>query len=242
MSGHSKWNSIKHQKAATDAKKGAVFTRMAKNVTLAAKQGGGDPETNFKLRMAIDQAKTFNVPKDNIERAIKRGIGEAGEDQLQEVLYEGYGPGGVAIIISVVTDNTNRAVSDIRHALTKHNGSLAESGSVVWNFELKGVVRVNSGEIDKDVIELTAIDAGAHDIINEEEMIMITTDPKNLQTLKQAIDKQKATIEFADIEYVPKNTVNIDTPTKKKLNALTNSLEELEDVQDYYTNDAELSI
>jgi YebC/PmpR family DNA-binding regulatory protein len=174
MSGHSKWNSIKHQKAAADAKKGAVFTRIARNVTLAAREGGEDPETNFKLRMAIDQAKAFNVPKDNIERAIKRGTGEGDEGQLQEITYEAYGPGGVAIIIKVVTDNTNRALSDLRHVLTKYGGSLGESGSAMWNFDPKG--------------------------------------------------------------FRPKNTIELDESNKKKLDNLTHALDELEDINDFYTN------
>ncbi|MAG29034.1 YebC/PmpR family DNA-binding transcriptional regulator [bacterium] len=178
MSGHSKWSSIKHKKAATDAKKGAVFTRMANNIALAAREHGADPETNFKLKMAIDQAKAFNVPKDNIERAIKRGTGQGDGDQLQEAIYEAYGPGGTAIIIKVITDNTNRAVSDIRHALTKHGASLGKTGSVTWNFDLK------------------------------------------------------------DGEYAPKQTIELDEAVKKKLNTLTDALEELEDVQDYYTNEA----
>jgi YebC/PmpR family DNA-binding regulatory protein len=238
MSGHSKWSSIKHQKAASDAKKGAVFTRMARAVSIAAREGGGDVETNFKLRMAIDQAKTFNVPKENIERAIKRGTGESSEGQLQETIYEGYGPGGVAIIIKVVTDNTNRAVSDIRHVLSKHGGSLGESGSVMWNFELKGVVRFRAEGIERDAIELAAIDAGAEDIKEEEESLMITTDTKNVQALKEALESKDVIVEFAEIEYIPKNTVDIDGSVKKKLDALTNALEELEDVNDFYTNDS----
>ncbi|MBU2575729.1 YebC/PmpR family DNA-binding transcriptional regulator [Patescibacteria group bacterium] len=182
MSGHSKWHSIKYQKAATDAKKGAVFTRMARNITIATKEGGQDPETNFKLRMAIDAAKSANVPKDNIERAIKRGSGEGNEDQLQESIYEAYGPSGVAMIITVITDNTNRAVSDIRHALTKHGASLGQSGSVMWNFDRK---------TEKD-----------------------------------------------GIKYIPKTTINLDEDAKKKLNALIDALEELEDVNEFFANDA----
>ncbi|MBI2637143.1 MAG: YebC/PmpR family DNA-binding transcriptional regulator [Parcubacteria group bacterium] len=137
MSGHSKWHSIKHQKAATDAKKGAVFTRISRNITIASRESGGDPETNAKLRMAIEQARGVNMPKDNIQRAIDRGIGKGNEAQLTETLYEGYGPAGVALIIKVVTDNTNRAVSDLRRTLAKHGGSLGKSGSVMWNFEFK---------------------------------------------------------------------------------------------------------
>ena len=182
MSGHSKWASIKHQKAATDAKKGAVFTRMARNITIAAKSGGQDPETNAKLRMAIDAAKAANVPKDNIERAIKRGAGNTDEAQLTETIYEAYGPSGVGMVIKVVTDNTNRAVSELRHCLTKHGGSLGENGSVMWNFEAK--------------------------------------------------------TEETGIKYMPKTTIPLDENAKNKLNTLSESLEELEDVNEFFTNAA----
>ena len=177
MSGHSKWSSIKHKKEAADSKKGAVFTRMAKNISIAAKEGGADPSTNFKLRMAIDQARAANVPKDNIERAIRRGTGEGSDSQLEEVTYEGYGPGGVAIIITSVTDNTNRALSDIRHALSKHGGNLGESGSAMWNFERK------------------------------------------------------------DSKYIAKQTIELDENAKRKLDTLTNALENLEDVQNFFTSE-----
>ena len=236
MSGHSKWHSIKYQKAAADAKKGAIFTRISRNITMAAKSGGGDIETNFKLRLAVDQAKTVNMPKDNIERAIKKGTGEGAEDQLQEITYEGYGPAGVAIIIKTVTDNNKRTVSDVRHTLTKSGGSLGESGSVMWNFEQKGVIRLDAKNLDKNNIELIAIDADADDIQDDEDGIMITTNPKNLQNLKQALEKNKITAEYADIEYIAKNTVDITENEKNKLEKLTDALDELEDVSDYYTN------
>ena len=181
MSGHSKWSSIKHQKATTDAKKGAVFTRMARNITIAAKQGGQDPETNAKLRMAIDAAKSANVPKDNIERAIKRGSPNSNEAELQEAIYEAYGPSGVGIIIKVVTDNTNRAVSEIKHCLTKQGASLGEKGSVMWNFDSK-------------------------------------TNEKG-------------------IAYEPKTTITLDEQAKKKMQNLENALENLEDVNEYFTNE-----
>ncbi len=237
MSGHSKWHSIKHQKAAADVKKGAVFTRMARNITIVAKQGGGDPETNFKLRIAIDQARAANVPKDNIERAIKRGTGEGGEAQLQEMIYEGYGPQGVAIIIKVITDNTNRTVSELRHILSKHDGSLGESGSVMWNFGLKGVIKIENSTFDKEALETVAIEADADDISEEEGGITIKTEPKNLQRLKQEIEKIGIKIDFADIEYIPKNKVDLDEAGKKKLNSLIENLEGLEDVNDFFTNE-----
>jgi len=236
MSGHSKWHSIKYQKAAADAKKGAIFTRISRNITMAAKESGGDIETNFKLRLAVDQAKTVNMPKDNIERAIKKGTGEGAENQLQEITYEGYGPAGVAIIIKTVTDNNKRTVSDVRHTLTKSGGSLGESGSVMWNFEQKGVIRLDAKNLDKNNIELIAIDADADDIQDDEDGIMITTNPKNLQNLKQMLEKNGTTTEYADIEYIAKNTVDTTENEKTKLEKLTDALDELEDVSDYYTN------
>ncbi|OJI06543.1 transcriptional regulator [bacterium CG10_46_32] len=236
MSGHSKWNSIKHQKAAADAKKGAAFTRMARNITLATREGGGIPETNAKLRMALDQARSVNMPKDNIARAIAKGTGEGSGEVLTENIYEGYGPAGVALIIKVVTDNTNRSVSDLRHALSKHGGSLGESGSVMWNFELKGVIRVQASGANRESIELAAIEAGADDIKNDTDSIIATTDPRHLQELKKTLEAQEFIIEFADIEYVPKNTVALSEADKKKLESLTEALEDLEDVNDFYDN------
>ncbi len=236
MSGHSKWHSIKHQKAAADAKKGAAFTRVSRNITIAAREGGGDPETNAKLRLAVDQARAVNMPKDNIARAIQRGTGGGSEAALQEMTYEGYGPAGVALIIKTVTDNTNRAVSDLRHVLNKHGGSLGESGSVMWNFELKGVIRATITAANRDAIELTAIDAGADDIREEGRTLMVTTDPKNLQKLKTALEALGLGIEFADIEYVPKNTVALSEADKQKFETLADALSELEDVNDFYDN------
>ncbi len=238
MSGHSKWHSIKHQKAAADAKKGAIFTKMARNITMAVKKGGPDPETNFSLRVAIDQAKSVNVPKDNIERAIKRGSGEDNEAQLQETMFEGYAPGGVAILIQTVTDNNNRTVSDVRHTLSKHGGSLGESGSVMWNFEQKGVIRIENEHItgDTDAFELEAIEAGADDIQEEGGVTMITTEPKNLQTLREKVATLVSDIDYSGVEFIAKNTVEVDDEQHKKLENLTDALDELDDVTEFYTN------
>lgn len=235
MSGHSKWKQIKHKKAVADSKRGAIFTRLAKAITLAAKEGG-DPATNFKLATAIDQARAVNVPKENIERAIKRGTGEGNEAELHEVLYEGYGPGGVAMLVSAVTDNLNRTVSEVRHILQKHGGSLAEGGAVRWNFEQRGVIRLDKNQHDKESLELAAIDAGADDIREEEDGLVITTEPKNLERLKAELEKQGVKSEYAEIEYLPKNTVTLGGGDQAKLDALTGALDELEDMQDYYTN------
>lgn len=236
MSGHSKWHSIKHKKATADSKKGAVFTRVGRNITLAARDGGGDPESNFKLRMAIDQARAVNMPKDNIDRAVKRGTGEGNESQLIETTYEAYGPAAAAFIVKVVTDNSNRTVSDLRRLLNQHGGSLAESGSVMWNFEQKGVIRLSDRNIDKEKIELTAIDAGAEDIKEESSELTILTNPKNLHPLKLALEKTGVKVEFADIEYIAQNKTRLPEAERKKFDSFIEALENMEDMNDYWTN------
>lgn len=236
MSGHSKWKQIKNKKAASDAKKGAIFTRLIRNIILAAREGGGDPSHNFKLATAVEQARAVNMPKDNIERAIKKGTGEEGAGELHEVLYEAYGPAGVAILIKAATDNLNRTVSDVRHALQKHGGTFAEGGAVAWNFEQKGVVRISDTPANKEELELAAIDAGADDINEEDGGVVITTSPKNLQRLKETLEKQGFKSEYADVEFIPKNTIELDDDGHVKLEALTAAIDDLEDVQDYYTN------
>lgn len=236
MSGHSKWKQIKNKKAASDAKKGAVFTRLIRNMILAAREGGGDPNHNFKLATAVEQARAANMPKDNIERAIKKGTGEEGAGELHEVLYEAYGPAGVAILIKAATDNLNRTASEMRHALQKNGGTMASGGAVAWNFEQKGVMRFEQMPENKEALELAAIDAGADDISEEDGGVAITTDPKNLQRLKETLANQGFKSEYADIEFVPKNTVELDDNGHVKLEALTTAIDDLEDVQDYYTN------
>ena len=234
MSGHSKWKQIKNKKGVADAKKGAIFTRLSKIITLAAREGG-DPAMNFKLATAVEQARTMNMPKDNIERAIKRGTGEEASAQLHEVVYEGYGPEGVALIITGVTDNVNRTVSEVRATLTKHGGTMASEGAVRWNFEHKGVIRLE-GITNRDEVELAAIDAGADDIREEEGGLLIATEPKNLQHLKQSLEKQGIKCAYAEVEYLPKTTVALDEHNQAKLERITDALDDLEDVQDYYTN------
>ena len=235
MSGHSKWHSIKHKKAAADSKKGAVFTRLARNITLAAKEGGGDPETNFRLRMAIDQAKNFNMPKDNMERAIAKGTGEDGADNLQEVIYEAYGPGGSAFILQVVTDNINRTVSDLRHTLSKNGGSLAENGSVMWNFEQKGILRISKNN-NKEEVELQAIEAGAEDIKEDDDETVIITDIKDLHIVKEKLESAGLKIEQAGLEYIAKNKATLEEADEKKFEKFVEAVDDLEDVNDYFTN------
>lgn len=236
MSGHSKWKQIKRQKAVSDAKKGAVFTRLIRNIILASREGGGDPAGNFKLATAIEQARAVNMPKDNIERAIKKGAGEDAGAELREVVYEAYGPGGVAILIKAATDNLNRTVSEVRHALQRNHGTIASGGAVAWNFDQKGVVRLAQAPANKEELELSAIDAGADDINEEEGGLVITTETKNLQRLKEALEKQGFKNEYVDLEFIPKNTIALNDDDQAKLETLTTALDELEDVQDYYTN------
>ncbi len=238
MSGHSKWATIKRAKAANDAKKGAIFTKLAKLITISAKEKGGDLDTNFSLRMAVDKAKSANMPKDNIERAIKRGIGEIEGGEILELVYEGIGPANSQFIVKCLSDNKNRTASEIRHLFNKYGGSL---GSVMWNFSQKGVIRISAEELkEKNInfedIELELIDAGADDIQQEEEGITIYTKIENLQTVKKFLESKEIKTESADIEYIANEESEIEDSEKEKIQKLINELEENEDVSDYYTN------
>jgi len=240
MSGHSKWATTHRQKESADAKRGMIFTKLANAITLAAREGGGIPETNFKLRLAIDKAKEANMPKDNIERAIKRGTGELGEGQIEEIVYEGFGPAGAALIIETLTSNRNRTVSNLKHILNKYGGNLGEGGSVAWMFDHLGVIRILNSELrnqDLDELELNLIDLGVRDIAKEPEGLVIYTEPLDLPKIKNEIEKLGLKIESAEIEYIPKNKINIeDKETKEKLKNLLDELEENEDVSNYYFN------
>lgn len=238
MSGHSKWSTIKRAKAVNDAKKGAVFTKLAKLITIAAKEKGGDLDTNFSLRMAVDKAKAANMPKDNIERAIKRGTGELEGGEILELVYEGIGPANSQFIIKCLSDNKNRTASEIRHLFTKHGGSL---GAVMWNFSQKGVIRISKEELqEKNInfedIELELIDAGADDIIQEDEGITIYTKIENLQAVKKFLESKEINTESADIEYIANEESEVGNDEKEKVQKLIDDLEENEDVSDYYTN------
>jgi YebC/PmpR family DNA-binding regulatory protein len=231
MSGHSKWATTKRRKAIVDSKRSSIFTKLTKNIQIAARDGA-DPEMNFKLRMAIDKARSCSVPKENIERAITRGSGSGEGNALEEMIYEGYGPDGVAIIIEIVTDNKNRTASDIRHILSKHGGSLGASNSVMWQFEKVGVIYIKNTELS-DEQELIIIDSGASDIEKTEDGITIITQMEDLQKVQNAI-KNIIEIDNAELEYIPKNKVQIkNTETLEKL---FEALEENEDVSNYYSN------
>lgn len=238
MSGHSKWATTKRAKAVTDAKKGAIFTRLANLITIAAREKGGDPTVNFMLRMAIDKAKQANMPKDNIERSIKRGTGELAGADILEIYYEGFGPANSQFIVKSLTDNKNRSASNIRHVFTKHGGSL---GNVAWNFAKKGVILLSNGELkakgaDLDELELELIDAGIDDLTKEEEGASIITPIENLQKVKEFLEKKNLSVESAQIEFVPKEKQTLSPDDQARIEKFAEELDDLEDVSDYYTN------
>ena len=237
MSGHSKWATIKRAKATTDAKRGAVFTKLGNTITVAAREKGGDPDSNFGLRMAIDKAKSANMPKDNIEKAIKRGTGELEGGRIEEILYEGFGPAKAQFIVKVLTDNKNRSAANVRHIFTKYGGAL---GSVMWNFTQQGIVRISSDEWqaikDKDSLELELIDAGVQDIKKEEEGITTITKMEDLAKVKKFLDGKEIKTESAEIEYVAKEETDAKEDDKEKLEKFIEALDENEDVADHYTN------
>jgi YebC/PmpR family DNA-binding regulatory protein len=237
MSGHSKWSTIKRQKGLTDAKRGAVFTKLSREIIMAAKQGGGgDTAMNFKLRLAVQRAKAQNMPSDNIERAIAKGTGAGQEEQLDEITYEGYGPGGAAILVQVATDNRNRTVAEIRHLFSRAGGNLGETGSVGWQFEARGVISVPVAGSDPDDIALQAIDAGADDVQVAGDTVEVTTEPSGLESVRKALESSGMTIENADFAMVPKVTMDLDVKTQHQALKLLDALEDLEDVQRVYSN------
>jgi YebC/PmpR family DNA-binding regulatory protein len=235
MSGHSKWSTIKHKKAAADAKRGKVFTQITKELTVSAREGGGDPETNVRLRLAIDKAKAVNMPKDNIERAIKRGTGELEGGVLEEVLYEGYGPYGVGVLVETVTDNRNRAIAEVRHAFSKQGGNTASAGSVVWQFTRMGYIGVD-GEFDSDDLFLIAADAGADDVRFEGDVAEVYTGIDNLQDVRNAIEQAGYSMAEVSVIYDPNNPVALTTAESLQVMRLIESLEELDDVQNVYSS------
>ncbi len=236
MSGHSKWSTIKRKKAAADQKRGKIFTKLIKEITVAARQGGGDIDGNPRLRLAVDNAKSANMPMDNIERAIKKATGEVEGAQYLELTYEGYGPGGVAILIESVTDNKNRTVAEVRHALTKHGGSLGENGSVAWMFDRKGVITMPvQGKTEDDIMELV-LDAGAEDIQSEEDFFEITTAVEDFETVRKTIVEAGLEIDNASLQWLAKNTVEVGGETAEKLMKMIDMIEDNDDVQNLYTN------
>jgi len=231
MAGHSKWKTIKRAKAATDKKRSSLFTRLIREITMAAKLGGGDPGGNPRLRTAIDNAKAVSMPKDNIERAIKKGTGELEGADYAEVLYEAYGPGGVAIMIQAVTDNPTRTVADVRHKLSRNNGNMGTSNSVAFMFDRKGQMTVPADGVNEDALIEAALEAGADDVANEGEVFVITTEPATLHAVKEGLEVKKYKIDDAELAWVPKNTVKVEGDNAINLLKLLEALEELDDVQ-----------
>ncbi|PFG74301.1 YebC/PmpR family DNA-binding transcriptional regulator [Tepidiforma thermophila] len=236
MAGHSKWAQIKRQKGANDQKRGALFTKLTREIMQAAKQGGPDPAGNFKLRLAIQRARAANMPNDNIERAIAKATGGASEDQLEEITYEGYGPGGIAILISALTDNRNRTVSEVRHQFSRAGGSLGETGSVAWQFEPRGIITIPLEGRDPDEVALQAIDAGAEDVDVQGDVIEVRTDPASLESVRKQLEAAGFQVENADFAMVPKTTIELDEKTAHQALRLIEALEDLEDVQRVYSN------
>ena len=236
MSGHSKWSTIKHKKAATDAKRGKIFTRLAREITIAARAGGGDPDVNFGLRLAMDKAKASNMPKENIERAIKRGTGELKGADLAEVMYEGYAPNGVALLVQVLTDNRNRTVADVRRVLTRQGGSLAEAGAVAWQFSRKGYIAIAPDGIDEDTIFEIAVEAGAEDVVFGDDLIEVYADVENFQSVQQALEEAGIKFETAELSMIPKTTMQLEEKQTLQVMAVIDALEELDDTQQVYSN------
>ena len=236
MSGHSKWATIKHKKGAADAKRGKLFAKLIKQVEVAARQGGGDPDANPTLRTMFQKARDNSVPLDTIERAVKRGTGELEGVNYETITYEGYAPGGIALLIECLTDNRNRTSGDVRSTLSKNGGSLAEPGAVSWQFERKGVILVPSS-VEEDDVMLASLDAGAEDIADEGEMWRVTTPPSDLPQVREALDDAGITVESADLAMLPTSTVEVtDVAAVKALMKLMDLLDDLDDVQDVHGN------
>ena len=238
MSGHSKWSSIKHKKGAADAKRGKLFSKLARSIIVAAKEGGADPANNLALQNAIEKAKSYSMPKDNIERAIAKGAGEGADGaNFENIVYEGYGPEGVAVIVEALTDNRNRTASDVRHTFAKFGGNLGTTGAVAWQFERRGVVLVLADDVDEDELFLAAADAGAEDLEHDGGVFQVTSAPESLAAVRTAIEEAGFSVDSAELSLVPKSTIAVDDEGKaKQLIRLIDALEDNDDVQDVYAN------
>lgn len=236
MSGHSKWSTIKRKKGAADAKRGKIFTKLIKEITISAREGGGDPAGNPRLRLAVDNAKAANMPADNIERAIKKATGELDGVTYHELTYEGYASGGIAVIIEVATDNKNRTVADVRHIFSKHSGSMGETGSVAWMFDRKGIISLPSLDKTEDEIMDIALEAGAEDLQTEEGFFEIQTDLESFENVRKALVAADLKIENASLQWIAKNTVSVNGDEAEKVIKLIDALEDSDDVQNVYSN------
>jgi len=232
MSGHSKWSTIKRQKGVTDAKRGALFTKVAREISVAARQGGGDPDANYRLRLAVEKARSVNMPSDNIKRTIEKATGGGDAEQFEEIVYEGYGPGGVALLVEAATDNRNRTAAEVRSIFTKTGGQLAGSGAVAWQFEPRGLISVTRDGVDPDEVALAAIDAGADDVDTDDpETIEIYTPPTDLERVRLALDAAGIPVDSAENTMIAKQTVELDSTKARQALRLVELLEDLEDVQ-----------
>ena len=236
MSGHSKWSSIKHQKGVTDARRGQLFTKLTREIMVAVRQGGSSPETNFRLRLAVQKARDNSMPLDNIERAIKRASGTMGEAALIEMVLEGYGPSGAAILVEALTDNRNRTLQDVRNIFSRHNGNLGESGCVAWLFDSKGLITIRTNELDTEELALEAIDAGAEDVTVENNFVAIYTRPEELEAVRKALEEKSRPITSAELSMVPKTMVELDEKPALQTLKLLDKLEELDEVQRVSSN------
>jgi YebC/PmpR family DNA-binding regulatory protein len=238
LSGHSKWSSIKHKKGAADVKRGKLFSKLARAIIVAAKEGGPDPANNLALQNAVDKARSYSMPKDNIERAIARGAGDGPDSaNFETVVYEGYGPEGVAVLVEALTDNRNRTASEVRHAFARHGGALGATGAVAWQFERRGVVLVPAADVDEEELFLAAADAGADDVSRDGDVFEVTSAPESLAAVRDAIGAAGFAVESYELAMIPKTTVSVDDETKaKSVMRLIDSLEDNDDVQDVYAN------
>jgi YebC/PmpR family DNA-binding regulatory protein len=240
MSGHSKWSTIKRQKGANDAKRGAMFTKVAREIMVAARAGGGDPDANYRLRLAVDKGRSINMPADNIKRAIERATASGEGEAFEEIVYEGYGPGGVAVLVEAATDNRNRTAAEVRSIFTKSGGQLAGSGAVAWQFEQRGLITVLRAGVDPDEVALAAIDAGAADVDTESDPIEIYTEPSDLEAVRKALDAAGVGVDEAEVAMIAKQTTSVDADHVRKVLRLIDLLEDLDDVQ-RVTSNAEIS-
>lgn len=236
MSGHSKWANIKHKKGKTDALRARITTKISKEITLAARMGGGDPVGNMRLKLALTKAKQNNVPKENIQRAIAKGVGATSGEGFEEMSYEGYGPGGVAIIVECSTDNKNRTAADVRYAFTHHGGSIGTPGCVGWMFKKKGIIIVDKEIADEDTLMLLALDSGAEDVQAHEEVYEIITEPDAFIAVSEALEKEGIEVESSEVSMIPDNTVSLDGEKAESMQKMIEALEEIDDVQEVYHN------
>ena len=236
MSGHSKWSTIKRQKGANDAKRGALFTKVAREISVAARQGGGDPDANYRLRLAIEKARAVNMPSDNIKRTIDKATGGGDAEQFEEIVYEGYGPGGVAVLVEAATDNRNRTAAEVRSIFTKTGGQLAGSGAVAWQFEPRGLIAIPRGGVDADEVTLAAIDAGAEDVTrNDDGSVEVVCAPADFAAVKEALEKAGLKPELAEITMKPTSEAQLAGDDAARMRLLLDALENLDDVQNVYT-------